>query len=104
MVQVPRDAPDEGMKPEGGARRRGDDLRAGVPSLHVGQLMLKDDHRRLALFDRMAERSGIAHRYSFLEPGAQGAAVDAEGFYKLGAFPDTAARMKKYEACAPALA
>jgi predicted naringenin-chalcone synthase len=72
--------------------------------LSFGQLMLKDDHRRLALFDRMAERSGIAHRYSFLQPGEKGAVVDAEGFYRLGAFPDTAARMQKFEACAPDLA
>ncbi|HMH64382.1 MAG TPA: type III polyketide synthase [Rhizomicrobium sp.] len=72
--------------------------------LRFGQHMLRGDNRRLALFDRMADRSGIAHRYSFLEPGAKGAAVDAEGFYRLGAFPDTAARMKKFEDCAPGLA
>ena len=66
--------------------------------------MLQHDNRRLALFDRMAERSGIAHRYSFFEPGAKGAAVDTEGFYRLGAFPDTAARMKKFEGFAPGLA
>ncbi len=72
--------------------------------LRFGQQMLHGDNRRLALFNRMAERSGIARRYSFLEPGGNGAAVDAEGFYRLGAFPDTAARMKKFETCAPALA
>jgi alpha-pyrone synthase len=72
--------------------------------LNFGQQMLHGDNRRLALFDRMAERSGISHRYSFLEPGAHGAAVDAEGFYRLGAFPDTAVRMTKFEACAPGLA
>ncbi|HKY19169.1 MAG TPA: type III polyketide synthase [Rhizomicrobium sp.] len=72
--------------------------------LRFGQQMLQHDHRRLALFNRMADRSGIAHRYSFLEPGAKGAAVDSEGFYRLGAFPDTAARMKKFETCAPRLA
>jgi predicted naringenin-chalcone synthase len=72
--------------------------------LNFGQQMLHGDNRRLALFNRMAERSGISHRYSFLEPGASGAAVDAEGFYRLGAFPDTARRMLKFEACAPALA
>src|SRR5471032_1716100 len=72
--------------------------------LRFCQQMLKGDNRRLALFDRMAERSGITHRYSFLEPGAKDAAVDAEGFYRLGAFPDTAARMKKFEACVPGLA
>ncbi|HJT43739.1 MAG TPA: type III polyketide synthase [Rhizomicrobium sp.] len=72
--------------------------------LRFGQQMLQHDHRRLALFNRMADRSGIAHRYSFLEPGAKGAVVDSEDFYRLGAFPDTAARMKKFEACAPRLA
>jgi predicted naringenin-chalcone synthase len=71
--------------------------------LRFGQLMLKGDRRRIALFDRMADRSGIAHRYSFLKP-EDGSAVDAEGFYRLGDFPDTAARMKKFEACAPGLA
>ena len=72
--------------------------------LRFGHLMLRGDNRRAALFGRMAERSGITHRYSFLEPGAEGAAVDTEGFYRLGAFPDTAARMKKFEACSPGLA
>jgi alpha-pyrone synthase len=72
--------------------------------LRFGQQMLKGDNRRLALFDRMADRSGITHRYSFLQPGLKDAAVDAEGFYRLGAFPGTATRMKKFEACAPGLA
>jgi alpha-pyrone synthase len=72
--------------------------------LAFGRQMLKDDRRRLALFDRMAERSGISHRYSFLAPGGDGAAVDRDGFYQLGSFPDTAARMKKFEVFAPALA
>ncbi|HKU64635.1 MAG TPA: type III polyketide synthase [Rhizomicrobium sp.] len=72
--------------------------------LRFGQLMLRDDKRKLALFNRMAERSGIAHRYSFLEPDPNGAVVDTEGFYRRGAFPDTATRMKKFEACAPGLA
>jgi len=66
--------------------------------------MLDKDKRRLALFNRMADRSGIAHRYSFLEPDPGGALVDVEGFYRQGAFPNTAARMKKFESCAPELA
>src|ERR1700761_8639718 len=66
--------------------------------------MLADDSRRLALFNRMADRSAIAHRYSFLEPAPDGKAVDTEGFYRRGAFPDTAKRMRKFEACAPGLA
>jgi hypothetical protein len=32
--------------------------------LRFGQLMLEGDRRRLALFNRMADRSGITHRYS----------------------------------------
>jgi len=72
--------------------------------LRFGQLMLRDDKRKLALFNRMAERSGIAHRYSFVKPDPGGAVVDTEGFYRPGAFPDTATRMKKFEACAPGLA
>jgi alpha-pyrone synthase len=72
--------------------------------LRFGQQMLHGDNRRLALFNRMADRSGIAHRYSFLAPGQEDEAVDAGGFYRLGAFPDTSARMKFYEDNAPALA
>jgi predicted naringenin-chalcone synthase len=72
--------------------------------LRFGQLMLDKDKRRLALFNRMAERSGIAHRYSFLEPDPTGEVVDSERFYRRGTFPNTAARMKKFEACAPELA
>jgi predicted naringenin-chalcone synthase len=72
--------------------------------LRFGRLMLREDRRRIALFDRMADRSGIAHRYSFLEPDPGGAVVDSEGFYRQGDFPDTAARMRKFEAWAPGLA
>jgi predicted naringenin-chalcone synthase len=72
--------------------------------LAFGREMLKADRRRLGLFDRMAERSGITHRYSFLAPGEKNAAVDAEGFYRMGAFPDTATRMRKFESLAPSLA
>ena len=72
--------------------------------LRFGRQMLRSDNRRVTLFDRMVDRSGIAHRYSFLRPGVDGAAVDAEGFYHLGRFPDTAARMRKFESYAPGLA
>ena len=72
--------------------------------LRFGQHMLRDDRRKLALFNRMADRSGIAHRYSFVQPDPGGVVADVEGFYRAGAFPDTAARMKKFEACAPGLA
>lgn len=46
--------------------------------------------RERALFARMAERSGIAHRYSPL--------TGQEGFYVPGAFPSTAQRMARYAA------
>lgn len=35
--------------------------------LNFGRLMLKGDNRRLTLFNRMAERSGISHRYSYFQ-------------------------------------
>lgn len=53
--------------------------------------------RERQLFDRMAERSGIAHRYAALRPGRLDAGeVDADAFYRPGAFPGTAARMRLY--------
>ena len=72
--------------------------------LDFGRLMLREDRRRLALFNRMADRSGIAHRYSYFPPGGEGGAVDADGFYRMGAFPGTAERMRKFESVAPGLA
>ena len=57
------------------------------------------------VFDRMADRAGIAHRYSFLRAGriADGE-VDATGFYRRGGFPSTAERMAVYETQALGLA
>ncbi len=53
--------------------------------------------REQTLFDRMSERSGIAHRHSVLRPGRLDAGeVDADNFYRPGAFPSTAARMALY--------
>jgi len=55
--------------------------------------LLQTDRAR-TLFDRMAERSGIGHRFSYFRPGTPGATnVDADGFYRRGAFPGTGARM-----------
>jgi predicted naringenin-chalcone synthase len=62
------------------------------------------DPREAALFDRMAARAGIAHRWSVLPPGAEGGSpVEAGGFYAAGQ-PGTAARMAVYAEAAPALA
>ena len=63
------------------------------------------DERGRWTFRRMAERAGIDHRYSVFRPGAPGAEwVDADGFYRRGAFPGTAARMAQYAQQAPVLA
>ena len=61
---------------------------------------LSDDRRKSRLFQRMAERSGIEHRYSCLSPDN----LSIGGFYAPGDFPDTAARMRAFERHAPALA
>ena len=57
-------------------------------------------------FARMARRSGIAHRYSVLPPAAASVttAIDADGFYTVGAFPSIGARMQLFEKSAPNLA
>jgi alpha-pyrone synthase len=67
---------------------------------------LLEDPRRARLFRRMAERSGISHRYSVLAPAQDpgGAAVDDGGFYTRGAFPSSATRMALYERAALPLA
>jgi predicted naringenin-chalcone synthase len=64
------------------------------------------DQRTREVFDRMAERSGIAHRYSFMRADGrcEGQAVDARGFYQRGRFPSTRARMALYETEALSLA
>jgi len=60
--------------------------------------------RDRALFDRMAARSGIAHRWSVLPRGEDGGSpVERGGFYADGQ-PGTGARMALYAEAAPALA
>ncbi len=55
------------------------------------------DEKSRALFNRMASRAGIAHRFSHLRPGDPASGdVDADGFYRNGCFPGTAARMAAY--------
>lgn len=71
--------------------------------------LLTDDRAR-HVFDRMAERAGITHRYSDFAPGEAGEAgartgrVDRDGFYNRGAFPGTASRMALYATRAANLA
>ena len=57
-----------------------------------------EDPRARRVFDRMADRSGVDHRYSTLVPAEHhGPSLDTGGFYRRGAFPGTAARMRAYE-------
>jgi predicted naringenin-chalcone synthase len=59
----------------------------------------------MALFDRMAKKSDIEHRFSFLEPMADlaGPVLDKERFYLRGSFPSTGERMRYFETHAPEL-
>lgn len=61
------------------------------------------DPREQAVFDRMAGRSGIQHRWSVL-PQSAGSPIGPTGFYPHGTMPGTAARMVHYAEAAPALA
>lgn len=64
-----------------------------------------DDPRSRRLFERMAVRSGINHRWSVLPPGADGGSpVDGDGFYACQPLPPTSARMAHYAELAPSLA
>jgi predicted naringenin-chalcone synthase len=69
----------------------------------IGWARSRVDARERRLFDRMAARSGIGHRWSVL-PRAPGSPVDAGGFYAEAPLPGTAARMALYAEAAPALA
>lgn len=61
------------------------------------------DRRARALFERMAKRSGIAHRWSVLSPSTDGNQLDRGGFYA-DMSASTAARMLVYAEEAPKLA
>jgi predicted naringenin-chalcone synthase len=61
--------------------------------------------RKAALFRRMANRSGIRHRWSVLPKApAGGSPVCEGGFYAEDVLPPTSERMRLYETHAPALA
>jgi len=59
------------------------------------------DDRVRKLFDRMAARSGIEHRWSVLPKGSP---VATGGFYSTDPLPPTSARMDVYATAAPELA
>ena len=61
--------------------------------------------RERAVFDRMAARSGIGHRWSVLPVGEDGGSPVCDGgFYEAGLMPPTSARMAIYADAAPELA
>jgi predicted naringenin-chalcone synthase len=65
-----------------------------------------DDPRARAVFDRLATKAQISHRFSFLAPAKNldDDAIDALRIYTRGSFPSTAQRMQLYEKHAPSLA
>jgi len=70
----------------------------------AGTLLTSDRLRRL--FARMADRSGISHRFSTLQRAIDptSESLDEGSFYRHGAFPSSAARMGRYEDAALPLA
>ncbi|HEX7742907.1 MAG TPA: type III polyketide synthase [Sphingobium sp.] len=74
-----------------------------LPFIRWATEQLEDDRTR-GLFARMAERSGIDHRWAVLPRTAEGGSpVDPGGFYADG-IPPTSKRMELYHRYAPALA
>jgi len=71
---------------------------------YAGRSLTDESSRRL--FQRMARKAEIQHRFSCLQAvtTAEGFWVDAGPFYFRGNFPDTAWRMRKFEQLAPPLA
>jgi predicted naringenin-chalcone synthase len=75
-----------------------------TPFIAFARTLLTDE-KHVNVFDRMAERAGIEHRFSCLRPGnLEAGEVDRDGFYQRGRFPSTEARMKLYEPQAQVLA
>lgn len=58
---------------------------------------LLTDPRAQRLFERMAQRAQIEHRYSHLKPDPAPERLDCGNFYRRGKFPDTRTRMRFYE-------
>ncbi|MGE0179343.1 MAG: type III polyketide synthase [Sphingomonas sp.] len=84
---------------------------AGVTPEHdVHQLFIDwaearvEDPRMRRLFMRMAERSGISHRWSVLPPAPGNLPHDRQGGFYHGRSPATSIRMQAYADAAPKLA
>jgi len=67
---------------------------------------LSADPRRRAIFNRMADKGGIEHRFSCFEPAGdpEGQSADRAGVFARGGFPGTGKRMEMFAATAPELA
>jgi len=75
-----------------------------LPFIDWARGRIAEDRVR-AVFERMAARSGIDHRWSVLPRAADGGSPVARGgFYAEGRMPPTSERMKLYGEHAPALA
>ncbi len=74
--------------------------------VEFGHSLLAENERNAILFGRMAERAGIEHRYSYLDPAPEPSSAwpDARKIYSRGKFAGTAERMRLFEAYAPVLA
>ena len=81
------------------------DVHSAFVAFADGLLAGGGDTRTRALFNRMATRSGIEHRYSVLTPNEASTEfhINAHEFYRNGQFPHTAQRMGVYERFAPVL-
>jgi predicted naringenin-chalcone synthase len=85
-------------------------LAGAVPEHDVHRLFIGwaeaqiEDPRLRKLFMRMAERSGIEHRWSVLPPADGGLPHDRPGGFYHGAWPATSTRMACYAEQAPKLA
>ena len=81
------------------------DVHAAFVAFADGLLSAAADTRMRPLFNRMATRSGIEHRYSVLTPNEASTEfhINAHEFYRHEAFPHTAERMGVYERFAPVL-
>jgi len=85
-------------------------IAGAIPDHDVHQLFIDwaegqiEDSRLRKLFLRMAERSGIAHRWSVLPPAPGGRPHNEPGGFYHGESPATSTRMQCYEKEAPELA
>ena len=89
-------------------------IATGVPSHDAHSLFVSyaralfEEPRARSVFDRLAVKSQIEHRFSVLPPpgdgDGEGASIDASRVYARGHFPSTAQRMQLFEEHAPTLA